>query len=69
LSRFITIHLLFFEKEVYIHKINELCDRLDALKNIKHFIEVVYNKKRLHSSIGYVPPEEFEREVLKTRVN
>ena len=51
-------------EEVYI---NEYETFDDALKNIKHFIETVYNKKRLHSSIGYVPPEEFEREVLKTR--
>lgn len=52
-------------EEVYI---NEYETFEDALKNIKHFIEKVYNKKRLHSSIGYVPPEEFEREVLKRRV-
>jgi len=52
-------------EEVYI---NEYETFEDALKNIKHFINIVYNKKRLHSSIGYVPPEEFEREVLKTRV-
>lgn len=36
----------------------------EAYNNIKQFIEQVYNKKRLHSSIGYVPPEEFEKEVL-----
>lgn len=52
-------------EEVYI---NEYETFEDALKNIKHFIEKVYNKKRLHSSIGYVPPEEFEREVLNIRV-
>ncbi len=51
-------------EEVYI---NEYETFEDAYKNIKHFIELVYNKKRLHSSIGYVPPEEFEKEVLKTR--
>jgi putative transposase len=33
----------------------------EAHKNIKKFIEVVYNKKRVHSSIGYVTPEEFEK--------
>ena len=51
-------------EEVYI---NEYETFEQALRNIKHFIEVVYNKKRLHSSIGYVPPEEFEREVLNIR--
>jgi len=32
----------------------------EAYANIKRFIEEVYNKKQLHSGIGYVPPEEFE---------
>ena len=36
----------------------------EAYANIKHFIDLVYNEKRLHSSIGYVPPAEFEAEVL-----
>lgn len=48
-------------EEVYI---NEYETFEDAYKNIKHFIDLVYNKKRLHSGLGYVPPEEFEREVL-----
>jgi putative transposase len=33
----------------------------DSRANIKRFIEEVYNKKQLHSGIGYVPPEEFEK--------
>jgi transposase InsO family protein len=32
----------------------------DILERIPYFIEEVYNKKRLHSSLGYMPPEEFE---------
>jgi len=44
--------------------INEYETFEDAYKNIKHFIDLVYNKKRLHSGLGYVPPEEFEKEVL-----
>jgi hypothetical protein len=33
----------------------------EAHKNIKKLIEMVYNKKRVHSSIEYVTPEEFEK--------
>jgi putative transposase len=32
-----------------------------AYKNIKKFIEIVYNRKRVHSSLGYITPEEFEK--------
>jgi putative transposase len=32
----------------------------DAEANLEEFIEQVYNTKRLHSSLGYVPPAEFE---------
>jgi len=39
----------------------------DAYQNIKTFIEDVYNAKRLHSSIGYKPPNEMEAEVLNIR--
>lgn len=43
----------------------------EAHKNIKKFLEIVYNKKRIHSSIGYITPEEFEKseEVLNVRVS
>jgi putative transposase len=36
----------------------------DVLSSIPKFIEDVYNKKRLHSSLGYCPPEEFEASLL-----
>ncbi|GHO61284.1 hypothetical protein KSC_001760 [Ktedonobacter sp. SOSP1-52] len=32
----------------------------DAEVNLQVFIEQVYNTKRLHSSLGYLPPIEFE---------
>lgn len=32
----------------------------EAIEGITHFIEKVYNSKRLHSSLGYMSPEEFE---------
>ena len=36
---------------------------LDVIEKLPNFIEEVYNKKRLHSSIGYLPPEEFEEKI------
>jgi len=27
---------------------------------IREFLEKIYNEKRLHSGLGYVPPTEFE---------
>jgi len=32
----------------------------DVLKRIPYFIDQVYNQKRLHSSLGYRPPNEYE---------
>lgn len=32
----------------------------DAAQQIKHFIEVIYMTKRIHSSLGYLTPAEFE---------
>jgi len=32
----------------------------DVIERLPFFLEEVYNRKRLHSSIGYVPPTEFE---------
>ena len=34
---------------------------LDVLERVPRFIEEVYNKKRPHSSLGYLSPEEFEK--------
>jgi transposase InsO family protein len=39
---------------------NEYRDLSDARACIAEFLEKVYNKKRLHSALGYLPPAEFE---------
>jgi len=40
---------------------NEYRDLAEARASIRDFLEKVYNQKRLHSALGYVPPAEFER--------
>lgn len=45
-------------EEVYRQEYRDLAD---ARGSIEHFLEKVYNEKRLHSALGYLPPAEFER--------
>jgi transposase InsO family protein len=39
---------------------NEYRDFHEARASIQEFLERVYNQKRLHSALGYLPPAEFE---------
>jgi len=43
-------------------------DEREARSGIGRFLEKVYNEKRLHSALSYVPPAEFERSLVKTKV-
>ena len=43
-----------------IHR-NEYRDLAEARAAIAAFLDKVYNQKRLHSALGYLPPAEFER--------
>jgi putative transposase len=53
-------------EEVYLNEYRTSYE--EAEQNIGEFIEEVYNKKRLHSSLGYLPPVEFEAQhALKAR--
>ena len=50
-------------EEVYLNEYNSYWD---AFENISNFIDNVYNKKRLHSSLEYQSPIDFEhRKTLK----
>ncbi len=46
-------------EEIYA---NDYRDLEHLLGNIEVFIEQYYNRLRLHSALGYRPPEEFEQE-------
>jgi transposase InsO family protein len=56
------------QEEVYRQEYRDLAE---ARESIEHFLENVYNERRLHSALRYCPPAEFEQAftagVLETR--
>lgn len=41
--------------------LNEYEDFDDAFRQIGQFVECIYNQDRIHSSLGYLTPDEFEK--------
>jgi putative transposase len=44
---------------------NEYRDFTQARSCIGEFLESVYNQKRPHSALGYLPPVEFENGIVQ----
>jgi putative transposase len=47
---------------------NEYRDLAEARASIHRFLEKVYNQKRLHSALDYVPPAEFEAQLAAQKM-
>jgi putative transposase len=58
------MHTLKYD-EVYLSDYQTLTE---ARVSIKHFLEEVYNRKRLHSALGYLPPVEFEQSLPQPKL-
>ena len=52
------------EEEVYL---SDYEDFADAQRNIRRFLDDVYNVKRIHSALGYLTPREFEQQWRATQ--
>ncbi len=49
-------------EEIYL---NDYADLAEAEASIEHFLVEVYNRRRLHSALGYRPPVEFEAQATE----
>jgi transposase InsO family protein len=47
-------------EEVYLFEYETMAE---ARARLQHSLEEVYNQKRLHSALGYLPPSEFEHQI------
>ena len=52
------------EEEVYLFEYESMAEAVDRIGT---FLDDVYNQKRLHSALGYVPPAEFEQSLRQSQ--
>ena len=47
--------------------LSEYEDLADARRQLGRFLDDVYNTKRIHSSLGYLTPAEFQQQWMNTQ--
>ena len=57
-----SFHLMLKKKEIYLHTYQNF---QEARRAIFEYIESWYNRKRIHSAIGYMTPQQKEDGELK----
>lgn len=57
-----SFHSVLKKEEIYLHTYQ---DASEARRAIFEYIEGWYNRKRIHSTIGYLTPQQKEEEELK----
>jgi len=53
-------------EEIYLNDYETIAE---VRASVEHFIDAVYNRKRLHSAIGYRPPVEFEASLVQLQLS